>query len=139
MGTAQKLGLEHWRFEAMPTARAITYVGKPHSVVVELGADDAPLKLRVQDGHTPGGFAVSLAAAGTVLAQLPAAALVPTINATGALASTPFNIQHELGYYPLVQVLDATGLLVNAVVQHFDNENLAVTVPADGNYSIILR
>lgn len=138
MGTAQKLGIDQWRFEAMPEADAVNYVGKPNSLTIAVNTDNVPQRLHLHDGATPGGFVISLVPSGTIMSMLPPKPLAPIINAMGLTAGTPFNVNHQLGFYPSVAVLDDQGNVVAADVQHFDAENLAVTVPTNGDYRIIL-
>lgn len=142
MGTAQKLGLDHWRFEAMAEELAARYVGKPHSVIVAMTPYDTPARLHVQDGHTPGGFVIGLLPGDSIPAQMQPAVVPPALSYTGEPPATPVLVDHELGYPPLVQVMNAAGQILaepDVSVMHFDENTLEVTVAAGGDFTIILR
>lgn len=95
------------------------------------------VELRAHDGSTPGGAAQSLRAAANIGAGLPSRVVVPplTVTTDGAGVVT---VHHQLGYFPIVQVLDVSGLRLDAEILHIDNENLEITVPVPGDVIVNL-
>lgn len=99
------------------------------------------VEIRAHNGLTYGGFSIPLVPSrDSVPALLPVARVVPPIPVTTTTAPEVVPISHELGYFPLVQVLDENGQVVaDALIVHDDDENLSITLPLAGDYTIILR
>lgn len=98
-------------------------------------------ELRFHNGVTYGGFAIPLTAAlPEVPASLTVARAVDPVEVTTTGPDEAVAINHDLGYLPIVQVLnDVDDSIVAASVQHHDEQNVTVTIPLAGDYTILLR
>lgn len=68
----------------------------------------------------------------------PAGATVPNAYIIQAFANTTYNLVHNLGSYPVVQVLDSTGAMVIPLsIVHNTANDLTVTFTTTGTYTII--
>lgn len=101
----------------------------------------ALVEIRAHNGLQYGGFSVPVVQARDNLAStLPLARVVPPIEVTTTVDPEVVPISHELGYFPIVQVLDNTGQVVpGALIVHDDAENVSVTIPTAGDYTVVLR
>lgn len=97
------------------------------------------VELRAHNGVKYGGFAIPLTDSGATPTPLPVSRVVPPMAVTTTGADEAVVVEHGLGYFPMVQVLDNTGLPVAAPIQHHDDQSLSVTIAAAGDYEIILR
>lgn len=98
-------------------------------------------ELRFHNGVTYGGFAIPLAPAlPPVPSSIPVARAVEPVEVTTTGANEAVAINHDLGYLPIVQVIDdSDNSVVDAKVQHHDEQNVTVTIPLAGDYVIVLR
>ena len=139
MTTHRRHGTAQHAFQAMPTALGQVYVGLPYTITVDVDmADGPPLRLRVHDGHTPGGAVTNLVPSAGVSGALPPAVVVPEVSLT-LTDGVPMNYHHGLGYKPLVQVLDAGGEVGGVQIVHHDDENFSVVASVAGDYTILVR
>lgn len=139
--TKHRLGRDPELHEIHETAvEANRYIGKPGEITFTRAVPGGSLvDLRCHDGLTPGGYAAQLEVAASVPGMLANAKAVPPIAATLA-AGVDYAVHHQLGYMPMVQVLDAANAVITAIaVTHHDTENLSINTPVAGDYLIILR
>lgn len=93
------------------------------TMVAEGGSDHAHvIQLRAHNGIEAGGYVVPVIPATEPRAPLTFASVPPEFNAPGA----SLLVTHELGYKPLVQVLDADGIVIPQV------SISVVTTPTNG-------
>ena len=137
--TAKQLGREpHKHHIHESVAAADVYVGRPGELTMVRTSTGEPIvEARLHDGV---GKSVVLKAlpSGSVAAMLPPAVVVPPMTAT-ASAGIPVSFNHGLGYFPMVQALDAAGNIADVQIVHDDAENISLTFAANDTYTIILR
>ena len=89
-------------------------------------AHAAVIQLRAHNGIDAGGYVVAAVAASEPRAVLPVASVPPEFTAAGEETL----ISHELGYFPLVQVLDAGGYVVPPISVEVNELEITVAAPA---------
>ena len=100
------------------------------TMVAEAGSAHAQvIQLRAHNGIDIGGYVVPVIPADEPRAPLPLASVPPKFPATGETTL----ITHELGYTPLVQVIDANGRVVPQTTLQVDGMVVTVAGPASNN------
>jgi hypothetical protein len=83
------------------------------------------------------GYVLTSDASGNATWQAPAASTPGSVNVSSV---TTYTVTHNLGFYPLVQVLDSSGFLeIPNSVQHTDTNNFTVTWATSFTGTIIYR
>jgi hypothetical protein len=111
-------GRDPIRAEKHTTAQANAYTGMDGEIsLVDNGS--GIVGARLHDGQLLGGSPVNAAPAGSAARAYPGAAVVPQSDVT-LVSATPFTITHNLGYFPLVQVLQDSNdtVLTDVTVIH---------------------
>lgn len=105
------------------------------------GDRSAIIELRVHNAIVYGGFIIPLLPAQEVAAPLTVARAVTPLPVTTTGVNEVVVVTHELGYTPMVQVINSVNNTVvnNLVIEHHDTSSLSVTIPAAGSYEILLR
>lgn len=100
------------------------------------------IQMRAHNGLDAGGFVVPLVPASSPRALLPGAVVYPKVAVT-LVEATPLTVQHDLGYWPLVQVVDpATGTVVADVeIVHslVDDNSFTVESETAGDFELLIR
>jgi hypothetical protein len=120
-------------------AEADAYTGRPGELTYVRSAPAGPLiQVRAHDGLVKGGYAVQLEPPTEITTFMRLAAAVPPMN-VAVPGTSPYTVHHQLGYFPIVQVLNTAGAQVGVNIVHNDAENVTLTFPVAGNYTLILR
>ena len=114
---------------------AEAYVGKLGELSFQRDIEGAVTSVRAHNHMKPGGYVIAVEPAGTVAAMLPNAKVVPPIEVEATATAQTVTISHQLGYMPLVQLTDGS----TPFVVHDDLENVSITFPAPGTYTVLLR
>lgn len=138
--TKQRLGRDPELHQIHTTvAEANAYKGHRGEITLVQDATGALFQLRAHDGVQVGGFVAALAAASSPAGMAPNSVAVPPIERVTAAANEEVAINHGLGYQPVVVVTSAAGAAVAVTVVHNDADNVTITIPTAGTYTIQLR
>lgn len=127
MTTKLRRGRDPEQHELVETPAVDSYTGLCGQIVGEFNPSTGEiLALRIMDGIHAGGYRVPVSFSQSAVAKLPVAKIV-TLTAVD-LPVGNFNIEHMLGYSPMVQILDSTGADVTAdfVFTFPDTANLVI-------------
>ena len=139
--TKHRLGRDPELHEIHETiAQANGYTGKPGEITLNrstLGSELA--QLRAHDGQKQGGKVIGLVDVSSLASLYGYAVAIPPVTVT-VTDGNPINFNHQLGYIPMVQVLDPMGGIVQpSAVVHSDVENTSITFSPIGTYTVIFR
>lgn len=95
--------------------------------------------IAVHDGTTPGGTTIALPAPG-VAQDYPTAVIVPSLSVT-LVDAVPLTVTHSLGYFPVVQVVNADTLTVmtDVTVVHVDFNSFTLTRAVGRPVIVLMR
>lgn len=103
------------------------------------GAESPIIEIRAHDGLRYGGYSIPVTPAAAVPAPMPVARAVAPVPVTTTADSEAVVIAHELGYYPMVQVLKADGTPGVVTLEHHDAQSLTLVIATAGIYAVYLR
>jgi hypothetical protein len=138
MATKRNRGRDPEQHEILAAgAEANNYVGLLGQITVTRAPEIGVTGISVHNGVTPGGARVSLAAPG-VAQGFPGAVVVPALEVAVAGVAT---VTHNLGYWPIVQVVlvSSRAVVAATVVHAADFNSFTIDTPTDAPHIVLMR
>lgn len=140
MTTKMHRGRDPEQHMVQSSAEAATHVGKHGEITLEReSAEGAIIALRAHNGYDKGGARVALEDPASVAGMLPNAKVLAPLEYEALTAGDVFTIHHQLGYEPMVLVIDEDGRYADVAIVHDDEENVSITFADAGLYKVQLR